>query len=98
MDKSQVMQSMELDDEEKLDAVYPMPIKPDYPCGLRGCLTKSELDKLELEPEFAVVGGIIHMHALARITNVNHGENDCRVEFQIEDLAIESEDEENEGY
>ena len=42
---------MELDDEDKLDA-FPMevaPKRPDYPYGLRICLTHSELRKLDLD-------------------------------------------------
>lgn len=97
-----VMQSMELDDEDKIDAVqpYPMPDKPTYPYGLRICLTEKEFEKLNLDPADAVVGGIFHLHALARITDVHASENEsgscCRIEAQIEDLAIESEDSENE--
>jgi len=96
------MVSMELDDEDKLDAVMPiaMPSRPDFPYGLRISLTEKELDKLELDPEDAVVGGTIHGHFMGRITSVNvTKENDrtcCRIEVQIEDLAIESEDDENE--
>lgn len=96
------MKSMELDDESKMDTLMPLPMPtPDFPCGLRGCLTEDEFEKLDVDPEDAEVGGIFHMHALARITNVSHsqgpdGEKCCRVEFQIEDLAIESEDAENE--
>ncbi len=98
-----VMKSMELDDEQKLDAVQPIPMpdKPDYPYGLRITLTEKELKKLDLDPEEACIDGIVHLHALARITSVsrdsvNKGEERCRVELQIEDLAIEGEDAENE--
>lgn len=99
----QVMTSMELTDEEKLDSVMPIPMpdKPDYPFGLRICLTHAELEKLNLDPAEAVYGGIVHLHALARITSVNmdEGENgpSCRIELQIEDMAVESEDTENEA-
>lgn len=96
-----VMQSMELDDEAKLDACLPMPCAmPDYPYGLRITLSEKEFAKLQLDPSDAVVGGIFHGHFLARITSVSaeqrDGGNRCRVEAQIEDLAIESEDDENE--
>jgi hypothetical protein len=100
--KLRLMVSMELDDEDKLDSIMPieMPSKPDFPWGLRICLTEAEFEKLKLDPTDAEVGGIFHMHGLARITSVSHteGENGkcCRVEATIEDLAIESEDEENE--
>lgn len=97
------MKSMEMEDEDKLDAVHPiaMATKPDYPYGLRISLTEKELDRLGLDPSAAFEGGIVHLHALARITNcsqnVDH-ENDrasCRIELQIENMSIESEDEEN---
>ncbi|SDD95196.1 hypothetical protein SAMN05216337_1017138 [Bradyrhizobium brasilense] len=96
-----VMKSMELDDEDKVDFCAPIECpKPDYPYGLRICLTEKEFAKLDLDPSCAAVGGMVHGHFMARITSVaaednSHG-NTCRVELQIEDLAIESEDEENE--
>lgn len=96
-----VMKSMELDDEDKLDSLmpYPMPEKPDYPYGLRICLTHKEFEKLDLDPSMAVVGGMVHLHAIARITSVSAEDGDggskCRVEMQIEDMDIESEDSEN---
>ena len=99
-----VMQSMELDDEDKLDAAMPIPMpdKPEYPYGLKICLTQSEFDKLGLDAADAVIGGIVHGHFLARITSVSQNENEAgpcsRVEMQIEDLAILSEDEENTEY
>ena len=91
------LQSMEMDDDEKLD--YPMPIpaeKPDYPYGLRICLTEREFSKLGLDPKDAEVGGLVHLFAMARVTNVSIGEECSRVELQIEDLGIESEDDEEE--
>lgn len=99
-----IMKSMEMDDESKLDAIMPIPMstKPDFPYGLRICLCEKEFAKLELDPADAVVGGMVHGHFMARITSVSASEHEgsdgssCRVEMQIEDLAIESEDEENE--
>jgi hypothetical protein len=96
------MVSMELDDEDKEDALQPyaMPDKPDYPYGLRICLTHTELDKLDLDPSDAFVGGILHGHFMGRITSVsaNDGEmgSTCRIEITICALSIESEDAENE--
>ncbi len=97
------MQSMELDDEDKLDApVAGLAGKPDFPWGLRISLTEKEFVKLNLDPSEAVVGGIVHLHALARITSVSHSDSEhntsgpsTRVEMQIEDMCIESEDSEN---
>ncbi len=96
-----IMKSMELDDEEKIDAPMPIPTeKPDYPWGLRISLTQAELDKLNLDPDDAVVGGIFHLFGMARITYVSQSEDEngscCRIEAQIESLGVESEDEENE--
>ncbi len=98
------LKSMELDDEDKQDTVtpYPMPDKPDFPYGLRISLTDKEFEKLGIDEQSAEVGGTVHLHAMARITSVNHTQNDggdkcCRVELQIESLAIDSfEDEEDE--
>lgn len=94
------MQSMELDDDDKLDACTPMPCeKPDFPYGLRISLTEKELSKMGLDPAEATTGGLVHGHFMGRITSVSteqrDGEDRCRVEIQIEDLAIESEDLEN---
>jgi hypothetical protein len=101
MHKMRTMVSMELADEDKIDACLPMPCeKPDYPYGLRISLSEKELEKLQLDCEEAVAGGIFHGHFMARITSVSKEERDgkktCRIEAQIEDLAIESEDMENE--
>jgi hypothetical protein len=96
------MTSMELDDEAKMDAAQPIAMldKPDYPYGLRICLCGDELEKLNLDPSDAFIGGIIHGHFLATITSLSMsaGENysDCRVELQITHLNVLSEDEENE--
>lgn len=95
-----VMHSMELDDEDKLDACLPMPCAlPDFPYGLRISLTEKEFETLKIDPAAAIVGGICHGHFMARICSVSANEgsggNTCRVEMQIEDLAIECEDEEN---
>lgn len=96
-----VMKSMELDDEDKIDACLPMPCaRPDFPYGLRISLSEKEFAKLGIDPADAVDGGIFHGHFMARVCSVSSetrdGEMTCRVEAQIEDLAIESEDDENE--
>lgn len=96
-----VMHDMELSDDDKLDAVMPiaMPDKPDYPFGLRITLCDPELEKLGVDESEATVGGIIHGHFLGRITSVsrNDGPHDknTRIEIQIESLAVEDEDSEN---
>jgi hypothetical protein len=93
--------SMELDDEQKLDMAMPIPMsrKPDYPCGLCLSLTEKDFEKLGLDPKEAEIGGLVHLFAMARVTSVSHrqsasGDKCCRVELQIEDMSIESEDDE----
>jgi hypothetical protein len=89
------MKSMEFDDEDKLDALQPiaMPDKPDFPYGLRICLTEKEFAKLGLDYAEAEVGAVFHMRAMARITTITctdgEGGKCCRVEAQIENLEIE---------
>jgi hypothetical protein len=90
------MTSMELSDEDKLDAIMPVPMpeKPDFPYGLRICLTNPELEKLDLDPLDCRAGHIIDLRAFARVTHVGvdrmeDGRECCRVELQIEELAVE---------
>lgn len=103
--KLRTMVSMELDDDESMDTVMPYPMKdrPSFPYGLRICLCDAEFEKLGISPEGTQVGEIFHMFALARVTSVSMNETESgpcwRVEAQIESLALESEDDENDdGY
>lgn len=92
------MVSLELDDEEKLDAFCPpiMAKGPDYPPGLCICLTGRELEKLDLEAD-CEIGDMIDIRCFARVTSVSKragadaGDDDCRVELQITDMALENE-------
>ena len=88
---------MELDDEDKLDAVCPMPLpdKPRFPYGLKICLTHKELEKLGLDAD-CDIGDVIDLRAFAVVTSVSKGEGGhegkyARVELQIEKLAVENE-------
>lgn len=90
------MKSMELDDEEKLDAHMPIAMenKPDYPFGLRICLTTSELKKLGLDAADCSRGDRLKLYADCRVTEVSHvdsehGGKQSRVELQIEKLDTE---------
>lgn len=101
MHKLNPMVSLEMTDEEKIDQILPIPMdRPDYPMGLRICLTDREMEKMGVDASDACVGGLIHLHAMARITSVSsddrNGHKSCRIELQIEDMCVESEDEENE--
>lgn len=97
------MKSMELDDEEKMDATspIPMPEAPEFPYGLRICLTDCEFEKLGIDPSNAQVGETFHIFALAKVTSISSNDGDggshFRLEAQITDMALESEDEENEA-
>jgi hypothetical protein len=89
---------LSLTDEEKLDAVMPMPMAaPEYPFGLRICLCGPELDKLDID-EMPDVGDYIDLRAFARVTSVSDsGNGQRRVELQIEKLAAENEMDEDMG-
>lgn len=86
--------SMEMDDEDKIDFCAPIACEaPDYPYGLRITLSEKELKKLELPlPE---IGDYLDLRAFARVTSVSldqrNGEDCCRVELQIEQIAVENE-------
>ena len=75
-----------------------MPDQSCFPFGLRLELTKDDLERLDLDPSSAVAGGMVHLHAMARIKTVSYEDNTqdvSRVCLQIEDMCVESEDEEN---
>lgn len=86
---------MEMDDEDKLDAPEIMPARPDFPYGLRICLTHSELRKLDLDAD-CQVGDVIDMRAFAEVTSISKDGDSCRIELQIQKLAVENEMDEGE--
>ena len=106
MTQAIVMHSMELDDEELADMAWPIPMggkdtRPRFPCGLVIALSDVELRKLKVDfPDGECIGGMIHGHFMGRIKSASQSETQdgqtCRLEVQIEDLAVESEDAENE--
>lgn len=102
MAKLNPMVSMELDDEDKLDALMPIPMpeKPDYPYNLCFAITDKEFAKMKVDTDNLKSGMMIHVHALCRIKDMKRTENDqgkcCRAEVQIEDMCLESEEAENE--
>ena len=82
---------MELDDDDKMDTIMPMPMSmPDYPCGLKICLTHVELEKLGLDAD-CDIGDVIDMRCFAEVTSVTKDGENQRVELQIQKLAIEDE-------
>lgn len=105
MAKMLPMKSMKLDDEDLMEGVSaPFPLstmdRPEYPYGLQITLTDKELEKMDLDVADAEAGGIVHLHAMARIISVSQedlrGKKCCCIRLQIEDMCVESEDEENE--
>lgn len=86
---------LELTDEDKLDAILPMPMEtPDYPCGLCICLTETEVEKLGLDFD-CDVGDMVDIRAFAVVTCVNKSDGPNgprgRVELQIQKMAVENE-------
>jgi hypothetical protein len=91
------MVDMELDDEDKLDFMppIPMPSKPDYPFGLRISLTHVELKKLGLDHDCAK-GDRCEFRIECEVTDdpfcTDHGDDHtCRVELQIVKMAVADE-------
>lgn len=102
MAKIMPMRSLELDDEDQFDmpTVTGISEKPRFPYGLRISLENAQLAAIGLSPVDCCVGGMIHLHGLARITSVSMNETEggdrSRVELQFEQMCCaESEDEEN---
>lgn len=98
------MVSMERTPEEKAETVAemmsPAISMPDYPFGLCISLDEDDLEKLDLEDD-CEVGDMIDLRAFARVTSVSKTQRDgkdcCRVELQIEMLAVENESDEEPG-
>lgn len=94
------MASMELSDEEQYDYLMPIPgDKPKYPYSLQICLTDKELEKMGLDPSAAIgqVGSVVVGRFIGRITSASMNEREegdptTRIEIQIENLGIETED------
>ena len=86
---------MEMDDDDTLDAPFPMPMaRQSYPCGLRICLTHKELAKLGLDAD-CNVGDMIDLRCFAEVTSISKNDSgngeDCRIELQIQKMACEDE-------
>jgi hypothetical protein len=71
--------------------------KPDYPWGLRICLTHIELKKLGLDAD-CEIGDLIDLRAFAVVTSISKDSSpsgdSARVELQIQKIAVEQELEE----
>lgn len=82
-------------DDERDDMPMTAENRPVYPYGLRICLTGRELELLELDAD-CEVGDYIDLRAFASVTSISKTDGpdgpSCRVELQIEKIAIERED------
>ena len=98
-------QSIELDDDEKLDGVIPAPepVTPNYPYGTSICLNAATLAKMKFEDgDLPEKGDMLHFAGFWEVTHVSTSDGpsgkDCRVELQlcsvsvIEDESTEFED------
>jgi len=91
--------------EEKISAIeeaMPMPVQAaDYPYGLRISLDDTDLEKLDLDDDVNE-GDMIHIVAMGRVCSVSknefNGKRSCRVEICLEDIGVESENEEGAEY
>lgn len=81
--------SMELDDEDKLDLVtpIPMPEKPDYPPGLMLTFNDRIMKKIDLDNDVDV-GDVIVFRAVAEVKHVDKSESGCCVCLQITDMQF----------
>lgn len=87
--------------EEKIAAVeasMPTPVAAsEYPWGLRLSLDEKDLERLGLDAS-CDVGDTLHFQAMAVVTSVSkneyNGVHSCRVEMQVQRMAVENEDEE----
>jgi hypothetical protein len=93
---------LEMDDDDVSEGLKAYPgierSGPQYPPELCFCLTDKVLEKMGLDSQDAKQGGIIHIHAFARITSVNHSDYGSRIECSMIAMKIEDEsleDEEN---
>lgn len=75
-----------------------MPDMPDYPYGLCISLGDEELAKLDLDCTDCESGDTIDLRAFAKVTSISkndyNGKQTTRIELQIVQLAVESEDQE----
>lgn len=74
---------------------------PNYPPGLRVSLCEKELEKLDLDVSDASVGDLVDMRCFGTITSISQNDGPdgpcCRVEIQIERMAVENEETEEAG-
>lgn len=74
----------------------PTPVRPDYPYGLRICLTERELAKLAMDCD-CDIGDVVEFRCGGVVTSVNKSDENgmfmCRIEIQITNLAVDAEGE-----
>lgn len=79
--------SLEYDDEDLYDQRHPEYEPPAYPYGCRFDIDEGDLQKAAGEK--GKPGEVMNFSAMAEVTSVRAGKNDCRVELQIKQFAGE---------
>ena len=79
--------SIEYDDEDLYDRMNPEYEPPAYPYGCRFDLDESDLELAAGEK--GKPGEVMNFSAIAEVTAVRAGKNDCRIELQIKQFAGE---------
>ena len=85
--------------EEKMkDLIDAKPDGLEYPPGCCICLTDEVLEKLGIDGEdMPDHGDTVHLCIMARVSGINQDKMGRRIELQIESIAMENEDDENEA-
>lgn len=102
MSWGRAMTDMARSTSEKVEAMSaPIPSEAaDYPYGLCISLDHDDLEKLDLDDNVEA-GDMVHLVAFAKVTSVSKrdigGKTECRVELQIQSLAVEDENNEASG-
>lgn len=93
---------LELDDEDKIDTMCAPACMdlPDYPWGTKITLTHRELEKLNLDIGDCAIGDLVDMRCFGVVTSISSNRGpmgpEDRVEIQIQKMAVENEETEDE--
>ena len=93
------MVDLEYDDEDIADMPMPfdLKVKKRYPWNTKFSLTDKELRKMDVDVADYDKDDLIDMRCFGKIVGKSEDENGCRLEIQIERIAVENEDRETVG-
>lgn len=101
MDSMGKLISVEMDDDDQLDAPRIGGEIPMYPYGQRLSFDNATLVKLDLVGDLTSGqierGDTLHLRCLAEVTSITHDQGGCRMELQITHYFQPIEDEDKEG-